>query len=370
MEAPITFDLSLVEKHDRFQFWHDVGSLIYRPVHHLYSEPSDIMVSAKILALGEIVMGRMTATSQYLERSATMTRRDQLDSFLLVIMERGCMRWAGEHNHYHAEAGDLFLLNNQDTFRSEWSDHQQIYAVLPRDLLTPPGRPEPRTALLRAADPRAELLRQHLRTLWQQQVLESGSPSATADQNRALGLGLASLTSIYFNEPGSTLTAPDDDHPISLSSSIQQWLTNNLHRSELDANTIAATFHISRSTLYELFRPFGGVRTYLQTRRLEIARDILESADQRIAISQLAINLGFRSVSSFSRSFHERWGMTPKQARQPRRDQPDRTLPPSRPTSAGSTANEADLQALRQGTKSYYDAVRRLSDPKAFTPSD
>jgi AraC-like DNA-binding protein len=328
------------------------------------------MVSAKIATLGEIVIGKMITTSQHLERSATMTRRDQLDSFLLVFMERGCMRWAGEHNCFHAEAGDLFLLNNQDIFRSEWSDHQQIYAVLPRDLLTPPGLPEPRTSLLRAADPRAELLRQHLRTLWQQQILESGSPSATADQNLALGLGLASLTSIYFNEPGYMLTAPDDNHPISLSTSIQQWLTNNLHRSELDANTIAATFHISRSTLYELFRPFGGVRTYLQTRRLEVAREILESADQRIAISQLAINLGFRSVSSFSRSFHERWGMTPKQARQPRSDQPDRTLLPSRPTSTGSTANEADLQALRQGTKSYYDAVRRLSNTKAFTPSD
>ena len=299
-----------------------------------------------------------------------MLKRDQLDSFLLVFMERGYMHWNGEHNQYQVEAGDLFLLNNQDTFRSEWSDHQQTYAVLPRDLLTHPSRPEPRTALLRAADPRAELLRQHLRTLWQQQVMTSDSPSATADQQLALGLGLASLTSIYFNEPGCRLTAPDDERSTSLTNSIQQWLTNNLHRSDLDANTIAATFHISRSTLYELFRPCGGVRTYLQTRRLEIARDILVSADHHIGISQLSINLGFRSVSSFSRSFHVRWGMTPKQARQLRRDQPDRTLLPSRATSAGSTDNEADIKTLRQGTESYYAAVRRLSGAKTFRQPD
>ena len=32
MEGVIDFDLSVVEPAERFQFWHDTGSLVYRPV--------------------------------------------------------------------------------------------------------------------------------------------------------------------------------------------------------------------------------------------------------------------------------------------------------------------------------------------------
>jgi len=361
VEAPIEFDLAPVEQRERFQFWHDVGSRIHRPVPARYQDPHSLMVRATLLTMGEVVMGRMTSTPQHFERTEPMIRRDHVDSFLLILMERGTMRWIGAQEQYQANQGDLLLLNNSDVFRSEWSEHRQIYAVMPRDYLRAPGWPQPRTALLKAADPRAQLLHQHLIGLWRQQLCPPGPPSSLPPPSLDLGLGLASLTRIYFSERCAALkpTAENDLH--SLSAAIQQWLNNNLHRSDLDANNIAATFHISRSTLYELFRPWGGVRTYLQTRRLERARDILESAGQPIGISQLAISLGFRSVSSFSRSFHERWGMAPKQARQQGRQQPD-------PAPHAPAADGADLQALTEQTQRYYAAIRRLSHPTPSTP--
>jgi len=220
---------------------------------------------------------------------------------------------------------------------------------LPRDLLTAAGWPEPRTALLHDGDPRADLLRQHLIAIWQQQVSGTAAMSATNE----LSLGLASLTRIYFSAPGSALSAEPEAQQHALISSIQQWLDNNLHRSDLDASTIAAAFHLSRSTLYEMFKPWGGIRTYLQARRLDIARHTQESADPRLSISQLAIRLGFRSVSSFSRAFHARWGMPPKQARQSARSQ---TQP------APATEDE---NAMREGTQRYYRAVQRLSRSQA-----
>jgi AraC-like DNA-binding protein len=348
-QPQIDFDLSWIHPRERFPFWHDVGSLVQRPAQERYQEPASLMVRAKILSLGEIVMGQMTSSPQHFERTAMMIRRDHIDSFLLVLLKSGSMHWAGEQSQFQMKAGDLFLLDQHESFRSDWSEHQQLYAALPRDLLAAAGWPEPRTALLHDGDPRADLLRQHLIAIWQQQVSGTAAMSATNE----LSLGLASLTRIYFSAPGSALSAEPEAQQHALISSIQQWLDNNLHRSDLDASTIAAAFHLSRSTLYEMFKPWGGIRTYLQARRLDIARHTLESADPRLSISQLAIRLGFRSVSSFSRAFHARWGMPPKQARQSARSQ---TQP------APATEDE---NAMREGTQRYYRAVQRLSRSQA-----
>jgi AraC-like DNA-binding protein len=371
-EPPIAFDLSLVERRERFSFWHDVGSLVHRPVHERYQQPSSLMVRAQLQNMGEIMIGQMTSTPQYFERTATMIRRDHVDSFMLVLMEGGSMQWAGEQHEYQVKAGDLFLLNNHETFRCEWSEHQQLYAVLPRSLLTAPGWSEPHTALLPSGDPRADLLRQHLLSLWQMQSTGLRPPSPQPNLGQSLALGLASLTRIYFCEPGCVQGTDLDHHHHSLIGTIQQWLDSNLHRSDLDAASIAAAFHLSRSTLYELFRPWGGIRTYLQARRLEMAREMLESADSRLSISQLAIQLGFRSVSSFSRAFSDRWGLSPKQARQQAGDQPfpAHLEGDTASAAAAGAADEASLHALKDGAQLYYKAVQRLSRDRGAQSPD
>jgi len=356
-DLPIVFDLSLVERRERFSFWHDVGSLVHRPVYERYEQPSSLMVRAQLQSMGETMIGQMMSTPQYFERTATMIRRDHVDSFMLVLMESGSMQWAGEQNQYHVKAGDLFLLNNHESFRCEWSEHQQLYAVLPRSLLTAPGWSEPHTALLHAGDPRADLMRQHLLSLWQMLSTGLRPPSPQPNLGQGLALGLASLTRIYFCEPGRAQGTDLDNHHHSLISTIQQWLDSNLYRSDLDAASIAAAFHLSRSTLYELFRPWGGIRTYLQARRLEMAREMLDSADSSLSISQLAIRLGFRSVSSFSRAFSDRWGLSPKQARQQAGGRPNPTFL----TLGSAAADETSLHALKDGAQRYYKAVQRLS---------
>ena len=64
-QPQIDFDLSWIHPRERFPFWHDVGSLVQRPAQERYQEPASLMVRAKILSLGEIVMGQMTSSPQY-----------------------------------------------------------------------------------------------------------------------------------------------------------------------------------------------------------------------------------------------------------------------------------------------------------------
>ena len=353
MAAPIEFDLSLVNPGERFQFWHDVGSLVHRPLQPIVQQQSDLMVRAQMSLLGEAVLGKMTATTQWFERTENMIRRDQVDSFILVLLKAGSMHWTGTNREIAVKTGDLLLLDNHEPCRSEWSRHQQVYAVLPRDLLKATGWRDPQTAILRSTDPRAKVLGQHLSAIWRDQ--ESGSTEAET----ALGLGLAVLTSVYFNSTGARENNISEAGINAISEALITWISRNLRNPNLDANLIASTFHISRSTLYDFFKPWGGVRTYIQRRRLEQARQILESAERRLSITQLATELGFRSLSSFSRAFSDQWGISPKEAQKQALVQADCTIK-STMSEKESSSDEGKRKQLEVKTKQYYRAVMSM----------
>jgi len=361
-EAPIQpaidFDLSIVPVKERFQFWHDVGSQVQRPLSCKDQTSESLKVCAKLKPLGQqSMLGQMVASPQRFERTTAMIKRDHVDSFMLVLIQGGTMHWRSDRKQFQGGPGDLFLLNQQESFLSEWSEHRQIYAVLPRDLFTASGWPPPTTGLLRHDNPCTTLLRPHLEMLWNLPLWQQQGNSSR------LALGLASLVSIYFNQQPSLLDGGMDQCEDNLLPVIQQWLDRHLHRSELDAATIAANFHISRSSLYELFQPLGGVRAYIKSRRLEQARQILRRGEAGISIGKLAKQLGFRSLSSFSRAYHDRWGTSARE---------ERNLGVERSNHSPDhgedwPSNKAkSVQQLKAETEQYYATVRNLSGrPKA-----
>jgi AraC-like DNA-binding protein len=75
-------------------------------------------------------------------------------------------------------------------------------------------------------------------------------------------------------------------------------------------------FGITRSTLYRLFEPLGGVAAYITERRLRYAfRQMTDPLEQHLRVSQLAFDLGFSHPSAFTRAFRGFFGMSPKDVR-------------------------------------------------------
>lgn len=93
----------------------------------------------------------------------------------------------------------------------------------------------------------------------------------------------------------------------------------NLSRPHLSPEFIAGQMQVSRSTLYRLFEPEGGVMHVVQGERLKAVRDALADPLERRTISRLAEAFAFSSVSQFSRSFRNRYGVPPQAWRAERR---------------------------------------------------
>ena len=93
---------------------------------------------------------------------------------------------------------------------------------------------------------------------------------------------------------------------------IQQFIEQNLSALELSAAMLLARFGVSRATLFRLFEPFGGVRTYILERRLFRALlDISEQPNLRGQIQRAVERWGFSSATHFHRAVKRSFGVTP-----------------------------------------------------------
>ncbi len=98
---------------------------------------------------------------------------------------------------------------------------------------------------------------------------------------------------------------------------LRQYIDEHLGDTELDADRLCARFRMSRATLFRLFKPNGGVRTYIQQRRLMACFRAI-SAPQHAGrrIYDLALDYGFANPSHLSTLFRRHFGMSPSEVRE------------------------------------------------------
>nr|WP_256346065.1 helix-turn-helix domain-containing protein [Pseudomonas tolaasii] len=109
--------------------------------------------------------------------------------------------------------------------------------------------------------------------------------------------------------------APEIDH--TLFNRARQLIEQHVRNPELSPVFLCKHLGISRAQLYRLFSHEAGVSAYIQQRRLNRARIIIQS-DQgaRHRVSGLAFQFGFKSDAHFSRTFKQAFGYSPREARE------------------------------------------------------
>ncbi|KQP42449.1 hypothetical protein ASF49_00905 [Methylobacterium sp. Leaf104] len=101
--------------------------------------------------------------------------------------------------------------------------------------------------------------------------------------------------------------------PARLYQKARLYIEANLGNPDLSAAEVARRIGASRSKLFAMFQPVGGVECFIRTARLERIREALGAPAQPHPIAVLAEEAGFRSAAQLSRVFRQHYGMTPSQ---------------------------------------------------------
>ena len=132
----------------------------------------------------------------------------------------------------------------------------------------------------------------------------------------ALAAGLAEMAARALAPPLEDMAGPGAAPPLASFVSIRRFIDRNLRSPDLGAPMIAASFGLSRASLYRLFEPVGGIAGYIRKRRLTRAyQEITLPGHANRRIGPIAYSLGFKNISAFNRAFRSFHGVSPASAR-------------------------------------------------------
>lgn len=243
------------------------------------------------------------------ERTRRRVGVDAFEHLMLQLVVEGRMMVLAGNVAQVVEAGNLVLFDLTQPQRTWTTSARIITVAVARTVVV--GTLPVATALHGTVLPRSgsELLQDFLLSLARNGD-RTNAPLAAAATATVGALLLATL--------GRDAAAREDAPLVGMArvNLILDFIDANLIQPDLTPETIAVRTGISRTALYRLFEPLGGVAVQVQRRRLRAMRLALTRAGDARSIGEIALACGFVSASHASRSFRSRFGLTPREFRE------------------------------------------------------
>lgn len=140
-------------------------------------------------------------------------------------------------------------------------------------------------------------------------------PAVSANAAPHLATTIEALLSGICTDTG-TPEAPDGMVALGQFATLRHIIRQNLGTASLSPARLSRAAGISRSQLYRLFAPYGGVASYIKSERLQTAYRQLADPAERRTIVDIAEAVGIFGASTFSRAFRQEFGCTPREVRE------------------------------------------------------
>lgn len=309
------FSVESVPENERFAVWRESIACIFEVEAERDVRGSAFAASLDAHMLGPLLLARTRTLAQRWTRSPATIARDGMDHYMIQLYESGHMICEHDRGTTDLAPGGLVVFDLSRQVVSRTDNFCNLSLVLPRPmlegLLTLPDDQHMR--VLHANQPMVALLRDHMCSL------KRIAGQVGAAQAQELAPATAALAAACLN--GSL-----DDLPLgpgrptlretTLVARAKRFIEDNLAHPDLTPARVASATGVSRTRLYDLFEPYGGVAAHIRERRLRRALLVLtDPAAADRPIYDIALDCGFASDATFSRLFRERFGLSPREAR-------------------------------------------------------
>jgi AraC-like DNA-binding protein len=250
--------------------------------------------------LPRAAVASVNSVAQTLNRGPAEIARGGGDQILIWVQVSGesDVNYAGREGKLRP--GDVAILDYTREIFVRAPDFAAIYVMIDRKMVPPAFLAPSMHGTIFAADSGpGRILGRAVESLFQTiESLTVAEASAAMDGLITMATGMLEAAREASGDP--------------LFDKALAFIDRNLTRPDLAPALLEKNLPLSRSSLYRLFEPLGGVRNAILERRLERAvRVLLTSTTAKPSLRTIARDHGFSSEEQYSRAFRTRFGTTP-----------------------------------------------------------
>ena len=309
------FSVENLPVRERYALWRDSISCIFEVDASREARGERFSASVDAHMLGSLMLARTTTLEQRWHRSPGVIARDGMDHYMIQLFEKGQMYARHDHGETEVPEGSLVVFDLAEKMTSQTDNFTNLSLIVPRQMISgmlkqPNGQ---HMRALSGEEPMVALLRDHLLSL------KRLAGRMTAAQAAEAASATAGLVAACLNGSVEDITVGEARPTLRDSLVIRRskdFIDQHLSDPDLTPDMVAKAVGVSRANLYRLFQPQGGVSNYIRDRRLRSALLALGDPSQRDRpIYDIALDYGFTSNPVFTRSFRQRYGITPRDVR-------------------------------------------------------
>ncbi|KXU94200.1 AraC family transcriptional regulator [Caballeronia megalochromosomata] len=246
------------------------------------------------------------------ERTRGQVRRDDELYVGVQLTTGGRERFRIGDSGIEVSSGDLVVWTTDQVVQFEVLERlHKVTLMIPWALMRermPERRQPPSGGKIESRSGVGSLLAVHLLALSNQIESLDASVQGSVSRSTLELLGIA----LSGQQPSATF-----DASAAMLRRVQDFILQHLHEEDLNPTRIAEANRISLRYLQMLFqRSDMTVSGYILNSRLHACRQaLIDPAFRRLQVSEIAFRWGFNSMSHFCRTFKERYGVSPTDAR-------------------------------------------------------
>lgn len=301
------FDASALAPAERFDGWQHRLTDAFRLSLPDGAAPGQLEARTSVWALDGLMLSPRTCGAHILARDAHTVRTTHLDHYKLHVRTgAGATRVQAGETRRLLHRGEFAIT---DMARPECMDVDAgatVAVFVPRDAL---DALLPQPLDLHGVVPTgacAGMFADHVAELARQM------PRMRPEEVEGARLATLHLLAASLAPTAAMLAAARPVVEDALRRQVCSYIEHNLTDEALHAQALCERFRVSRSMLYRLFEPLGGVANHIKERRLARVRTALASASRWQSVARIAESHGFKSATHFSRAFRQQFGYSPR----------------------------------------------------------
>jgi len=294
---------------DQFAFWQACNNGLVDVVQPEVAASSGFAASGTMWRMGGFALSSGESEACHYSRTARHIRRDSVDHWVVSIIRSGQRRFRTGGVSVINDPRAAIITSFDRPYETDRNKSAWLQLYIPRDSFPDLGPMIDAARYQRLDTPMGHILKDYIT------LLSHRLPEITAAESERLAEATRAMIAACIQPSADYLMEAMPQIELVQLAQVKRLIRQNLGSAMLGPERLWRQAGVSRSKLYRLFEPFGGVARFIQTERLKRAHAALCDPADRRSIGRIAEDVGLFDLSSFGRMFRTTYGVSPRELR-------------------------------------------------------